>query len=161
MVIDYRALNKLTIKNRYSLPRIDDLFDQLAGSRVFSSLDLAQGYHQIRIIEDVPKTAFGVPFGHYQFKVLSFGLTNAPATFQGVMNKKFQQHLGKFVLVYLDDILVFSKTQEEHLEHLCKVFEILRENKLFAKLTKCHFAKSELEYLGHVVGKDGIKVDPR
>ncbi len=162
MVIDYRALNKLTIKNRYPLPRIDDLFDQLAGSRVFSSLDLAQGYHQIRISkEDVPKTAFRVPFGHYQFKVLSFGLTNAPATFQGVMNRIFQQYLGKFVLVYLDDILVFSKTQEEHLEHLRKVFEILRENKLFAKLTKCHFAKSELEYLGHVVGKDGIKVDPR
>ena len=162
MVIDYRALNKLTIKNRYPLPRIDDLFDQLAGSRVFSSLDLAQGYHQIQILEeDVPKTAFRVPFGHYQFKVLSFGLTNAPATFQGVMNRIFQQHLGKFVLVYLDDILVFSKTQEEHLEHLRKVFEILRENKLFAKLTKCRFAKSELEYLGHVVGKDGIKVDPR
>ena len=161
MVIDYRALNKLTIKNRYPLPRINDLFDQLAGSRIFSSLDLAQGYHQSQILkEDVPKIAFRVPFGHYQFKVLSFGLTNAPATFQGVMNRIFQQHLEKFVLVYLDDILVFSKTQEEHLEHLRKVFEILRENKLFAKLTKCRFAKSELEYLGHVVGKDGIKVDP-
>ena len=162
MVIDYRALNKLTIKNRYPLPRIDDLFDQLAGSYVFSSLDLAQGYHQIRISEeDVPKTAFRVPFGHYQFKVLSFGLTNAPATFQGVMNKNFERYLGKFVLVYLDDILVFSKNQEEHLEHLRKVFDILRKNKLYAKLTKCHFAKEELEYLGHVVGKDGIKVDPR
>lgn len=162
MVIDYRALNKLTIKNRYPLPRIDDLFDQLAGSYVFSSLDLAQGYHQIRISEeDVPKTAFRVPFGHYQFKVLSFGLTNAPATFQGVMNKIFERYLGKFVLVYLDDILVFSKNQEEHLEHLRKVFDILRKNKLYAKLTKCHFAKEELEYLGHVVGKDGIKVDPR
>jgi hypothetical protein len=98
-----------------------------------------------------------VPFGHYQFKILSFGLTNALATFQGVMNRIFQQHLGKFVLVYIDDILVFSKTQEEHLQHLRKVFEIL----LFAKLTKCRFAKSELEYLGHVVGKDGIKVDHR
>jgi len=162
MVIDYRALNKLTIKNRYPLPKIDDLFDQLAGSYVFSSLDLAQGYHQIRISEeDVPKTAFRVPFGHYQFKVLSFGLTNAPATFQGVMNKIFERYLGKFVLVYLDDILVFSKNQEEHLEHLRKVLDILRKNKLYAKLTKCHFAKEELEYLGHVVGKDGIKVDPR
>ena len=162
MVIDYRALNKLTIKNRYSLPRIDDLFDQLAGSCVFSSLDLAQGYHQIRISEeDVPKIAFRMPFGHYQFKVLSFKLTNAPATFQGVMNRIFERYLGKFMLVYLDDILVFSKNQEEHLEHLRKVFDILRKNKIYAKLTKCHFAKEELEYLGHVVGKDGIKVDPR
>ena len=101
--------------------------------------------------------AFRVPFGHYQ--VLSFELTNAPATFKGVMNRFFQQNLRKFVLVYLDDILVFSKTKKEHLEHLRKAFNILRENKLYAKLTKCHFAKSELEYLGHVVGKDGIKVD--
>ena len=160
MVIDYRALNKLTMKNRYPLAKIDNLFGQLVEFCVFSSLDLAQGYHQIQISEDVPKTTLRLPFGHYQLKVMNFELTNAPATFQGVMNKIFRQHLGKFVLVYLDGILVFSKTQEEHLEHIPKVFNILRENKLYAKLIKCHFAKSELEYLGHVLGKDGIKADP-
>ena len=162
MVVDYRALNKLIIKNRYLLPRIDDLFDQLADSCVFSSLDLSQKYHQIRILkEDVPKTTFRVSFGHYQFKVLSFGLINVPATFQGVMNRIFYQYLEKFVLVYLNDILVFSKTPKEHIEHLQIVFDILCKNKLYAKLAKCHFAKNELEYLDHVVGKDGIKVDRR
>ena len=162
MVVDYRALNKLKIKNRNPLLRIDDLFDQLADSCVFSSLDLSQGYHQIRILEeDVPKIAFRVPFGHYQFKFLSFGLTNVPITFQSVMNRIFHQYLGKFVLVYLDDILVFSKTPKEQIEHLRVVFDVLHKNKLYAKLAKCHFAKNELEYLGHVVGKDGIKVDPR
>ena len=160
--VDYRALNKFTMKNRYPLPRIDDLFDQLVDSCVFSSLDLSQGYHQIRILkEDVPKTAFRMPFGHYQFKILSFGLTNAPATFQGIMNRIFHQYLKNFVLVYLDDILVFSKTPKEHIEHLRVVFDILHKKKLYANLAKCHFAKNELEYLGHVIGKDGIKVDPR
>ena len=116
MLIDYRVLNKLTIKNRYPLPRIDDQPDQLVGSRVFSLLYLAQGYHQIQNLEeDVPKTAFRIPFGHHQFKVLSFGLINAPATFQKVMNRIFQEHLKKFVLVYLDDILMFLKTQKDTL----------------------------------------------
>ena len=162
MVVDHKALNKLTIKNRYPLSRINDLFDQLVDSCVFSSLDLSQRYHQIRILEeDVAKTTFRVPFGHYQFKVLSFGLTNAPTTFQGVMNRIFHQYLEKFVLVYLDDILVFSKTPKEHIEHLRVVFDVLCKKKLYAKLAKCHFAKNELEYLGHVVGKDGIKVDPK
>jgi hypothetical protein len=162
MVIGYRALNKLTIKNQYPLPQIDALFDQLATSLVFSSLDLSQSYHQIRISEkDVPKTTFRMPFGHYQFKVLNFGLTNAPATFQGIMNRIFQCYLGKFVLVCLDDILIFSKIKEEYLEHLRIVFDVLRKNKLYAKLAKCHFAKNELEYLGHLVGKDGIQVDSR
>jgi hypothetical protein len=144
------------------LPQIDDLFDQLIGSLVFSSIDLSQGYHQICISEeDVPKTTFRVSFGHYQFKVWSFGLTNALATFQGVMNRIFQRYLGKFVLVYLADILIFSKIEEEHLEHLCIVFDVLCKKKLYAKLAKCHFAKKKLEYLGHLVGKDGIKVDPQ
>ena len=161
MCIDYRALNKVTIKNRYPLPRIDDLFDKLQGAKYFTSLDLAQGYHQIRIPdEDVPKTAFRTPLGHFQFKVLSFGLTNAPATFQAAMNKVFQ-HLGKFCLVYLDDILIFSKTEEEHLDHLKQVLDLLRANKYYAKISKCHFMKDELEYLGHIVGRDGIRVDPR
>ena len=119
MVVDYRTLNKSTIKNKYLLLRIDNLFDQLVDFCVFSSLDLSQGYHQIRILEEVvPKIVFRMPFGHYQFKVLSFGLTNAPATFQDVMNRIFHEYLGKFVLLYLDDILVFSKTPKEHIEHL-------------------------------------------
>ncbi len=162
MCVDYRTLNKLTVKNKYPLPRVDDLLDQLQGSRVFSSLDLTSGYHQIRISpEDVPKTAFSTPFGHYEFKVLSFGLTNAPATFQAVMNDIFRPYIGKFVLVYLDDILVFSKSPEEHVQHLQLVLQRLRDHDLYAKSAKCSFNQPELEFLGHVVGSDGIKVDPK
>ncbi|KAJ9511970.1 hypothetical protein QJQ45_004424 [Haematococcus lacustris] len=136
MCIDYRALNKVTIKNKYPLPRIDQLIDRLHGATVFSSLDLQSGYHQIRITpEDVPKSAFRTPFGHYQFKVLSFGLTNAPATFQAVMNDIFREH-NKFVVVYLDDILVFSKDKTEHAKHLEVVFKLLLQNQLYAKLKK-------------------------
>jgi hypothetical protein len=161
MCIDYRALNKLTVKNRYPLPRIDDLLDQLQGAKVFSSLDLQSGYHQIRISDqDVPKTAFRTPMGHYQFKVLCFGLTNAPATFQSVMNNIFRKYLGKFVLVYIDDILVFSQTPEQHVEHLKLVLRLLRDNHLYAKMSKCELNRPELKFLGHVVGQEGIKVDP-
>ena len=163
MCVDYRALNKLTVKTKYPIPRIDDLLDQLQGATVFSSsLDLTSNYHQIRITrEDVPKTAFNTPFGHYEFKVLSFGLTNAPAMFQAVMNDIFRPYLGKFVLVYLDDILVFSKSPEEHAEHLRLVLQLLREHSLCAKRPKCHLNAPELEFLGHVVGADGIRVDPK
>ena len=162
MCIDYRALNKITLKNRYPIPRIDDLFDQLQGAKYFSAIDLAQGYHQIHIPpEDVPKTVFRTPLGHFQFKVLGFGLTNAPATFQQVMNDVFKHHIGQFVLVYLDDILIFSRSREEHLQHLDKVLQILQNHKLYARLHKCKFFLEELEYLGHIVGKGGIKPDPR
>ncbi|KAJ9518014.1 hypothetical protein QJQ45_004306 [Haematococcus lacustris] len=151
MCIDYRALNKVTIKNKYPLPRIDQLIDRLHGATVFSSLDLQSGYHQIRITpEDVPKSAFRTPFGHYQFKVLSFGLTNAPATFQAVMNDIFREH-NKFVVVYLDDILVFSKDKTEHAKHLEVVFKLLLQNQLYAKLKKCEFERAELKFLGHLV----------
>ncbi|CAI7769555.1 unnamed protein product, partial [Closterium sp. NIES-54] len=162
MCVDYRALNKITVKNRYPLPRIEDLFDRLQGAQWFSALDLAQGYHQLRITEeDVPKTAFRTPFGHFQWRVLSFGLTNAPASFQRAMNDVFREAIGQFVLVYLDDILVYSKTEEEHTQHLKWVLGKLREHKFFARLWKCHFYKRELEYLGHLVGNDGLKVDPK
>ena len=133
----------------------------MAGAKCFSSLDLASGYHQIRIAEeDVPKTAFSTPFGHYQFKVLAFGLTNAPATFQYAMNQLFASQLGRYVCVYLDDILIFSKNAEEHEKHLEEVLGILEKNKFYAKLSKCDLNRSELLYLGHIVGANGIKVDP-
>ena len=161
MCVDYRALNKQTVKNRYALPRIDDLMDQLIGAKYFTSLDLAQGYHQIWVTpEDVPKTAFRTPLGHFQYLVLPFGLTNAPATFQSTMNELFRVHLGKLVLVYLDDILVYSRTPDEHVTHVKEVLDILRNNKLFAKMKKCQFMTSELLYLGHVIGEHGVKPDP-
>ncbi|KAJ9516266.1 hypothetical protein QJQ45_001108 [Haematococcus lacustris] len=150
MCIDYRALNKVTVKNKYPLPRIDQLLDRLHGATVFSSLDLQSGYHQIRIQpEDVPKSAFRTPYGHYQFKVLSFGLTNAPATFQAVMNDIFRDYLNDFV-----------QNKAEHLKHLEIVFRILKEHELYAKLKKCEFEKFELKFLGHLVGVNGIRPDP-
>ncbi|KAJ9515193.1 hypothetical protein QJQ45_002324 [Haematococcus lacustris] len=161
MCIDYRALNKLTVRDRYPLPRIDDLFDKLAGKRVFSSLDLQSGYHQIRITEeDVPKTAFLTPMGQFQFKVLCFGLTNAPAMFQRMMNNVFKPLINECVLVYIDDILVMSNTPEEHVQHLRQVLQLMRENKFYAKLAKCEFNKTQLAFLGHIVGSKGIAVDP-
>ena len=162
MCVDYRALNKVTVKNRFPLPRIEDLFDKLRHAKVFTSLDLAQGYHQIRITDaDVPKTAFRTPYGHYQWRVLSFGLTNAPATFQRLMNDIFRAHLDKFVLVYLDDILIFSNSMEEHLQHLRTVLRLLRHNKLYAQPAKCQFMQDEVAYLGHIVGRGGLRVDPK
>jgi hypothetical protein len=162
MCIDYRALNKITVKNRYPLPRIDELMDQLHGATTFSKLDLQSGYWQIRIAEqDVPKTAFRTRYGHFEWKVMPFGLTNAPATFQHLMNKILQPYLDKFVVVYLDDILIFSKTPEEHLEHVAKVLEVLKDNQLYVGLDKCAFGLSEIDFLGHVVSADGIKPDPK
>ena len=160
MCIDYRALNAITLRNRYPLPNISDSLDRFAGAKIFSSLDLASGYHQIKIgKDDVPKTAVTTPFGHYEFKVLSFGLTNAPATFQAVMNKMFG-HLHKFCVVYLDDILIFNKTPEEHAEHLETVLQILEGEGHYAKLKKPDFNKAELLYLGHILSREGINVDP-
>jgi hypothetical protein len=162
MCLDYRMLNTMTIKNKAPLPRVDDLFDKLGGCSYFSSLDLQSGYYQIRIPEsDVHKTAFNSPLGHFHWRVLTFGLTNAPATFQAEMNRIFAKQLNKFVLVYLDDILIFSKTLAEHISHMRQVFQVLRDNRLYAKLSKCEFCLPEVTFLGHVVGKDGIKVDPK
>eukprot|EP00253_Pinus_taeda_P011376 PITA_11376 len=161
MCIDYIQLNKLTIKNKYPLPRIDELFDQVKGATVFSKIDLRSGYHQIRIKdEDIAKTAFRTRYGHYEFVVLPFGLTNAPATFMCLMNNIFHPYLDRFVLIFIDDILIYSRTIEEHYEHLRVVLQTLREQQLYAKFGKCDFFKEEIQYLGHVIIKDGIAVDP-
>lgn len=161
MCLDYRALNELTVKRRFPMPNISDLFDNLNGATVFSSLDLQQGYYQIRIPEaDVEKTAFMTHLGQFEYRVLCMGLTNAPATFQEAMEKVFAPHLRKFVLVYLDDIMVYSKTPEEHLVHLRQVLALLREHKFLAKLKKCDFGKAEVKFLGHIVSKEGLQVDP-
>ena len=160
MCIDYRALNKQTIKNRYPLPRTDELLDQLHGAKVFSKIDLQSGYHQVRVKDsDIEKTAFRTRYGHYEFKVLPFGLTNAPATFMSFMNEVLRPYLDQFVVVFLDDILIYSKNQDEHMEHLRLVLEKLREHHLFAKQSKCAFLLEEVEFLGHVVSSQGIKMD--
>ncbi|XP_057768171.1 uncharacterized protein LOC130988364 [Salvia miltiorrhiza] len=161
MCIDYRELNKVTLKNKYPLPRIDDLFDQLKGASVFSKIDLRSGYHQLKIRpEDVPKTAFRTRYGHYEFVVVPFGLTNAPAVFMDLMNRVFHPYLDKFVLVFIDDILIYSKNEKDHEEHLRIVLETLRTERLYAKFSKCEFWLSEVTFLGHIVSSEGIKVDP-
>ena len=161
MCIDYRALNKNTIKNQVPLPRIDEVWDQIGGARYFSTLDLCSGYHQIRVRErDIGKTAFRTRYGLFEFLVTPFGLTGAPKCFQTLMNILFRPYLDKFVLVYLDDILIYSKTKEEHLTHLRIVFELLRKNKLYGKISKCSFMQTNIEYLGHVITDKGISVDP-
>ena len=140
MCIDYRELNKVTVKNKYPLPRIDDLFDQLSGAAVFSKIDLRFGYHQIRVAErDVPKTTFRTRYGHYEFVVMPFGLTNTPAVFMDLMNRVFQDCLDRFVVVFIDDILVYSRSVEEHEDHLRFVLQRLRDRQLYAKFSKCEF----------------------
>ncbi|KAD7476918.1 hypothetical protein E3N88_00054 [Mikania micrantha] len=161
MCIDYRELNKLTIKNRYPLPRIDDLFDQLQGAQYFSKIDLRSGYHQLRIQEeDIPKTAFRTRYGHYEFMVMPFGLTNAPAVFMDLMNRVCKPYLDQFVIVFIDDILIYSKNKKEHEQHLKTVLELLKEEQLYAKFSKCEFWLREVQFLGHVINSDGIHVDP-
>ncbi|KAD2392830.1 hypothetical protein E3N88_39807 [Mikania micrantha] len=161
MCIDYRELNKLTIKNRYPLPRIDDLFDQLQGAKCFSKIDLRFGYHQLRVLEDdVPKTAFHTRYGHYEFMVIPFGLTNAPAVFMDLMNRVCKPYLDKFVIVFIDDILINSKSKVEHEDHLRLVLELLKKKQLFAKFSKCEFWLKEVQFLGHIVNEEGIHVDP-
>ena len=161
LCIDYRELNKVTIRNKYPLPRIDDLFNQLQGAQVFSKIDLRSGYHQLRVKEDdIPKTTFQTRYGHYKFLMMPFGLTNAPAVFMDLMNRVFHEYLDRFVIVFIDDILVYSKSQEEHEEHLRMVLQILRDKKLYAKLKKCEFWLNQVVFLGHVISRDGITVDP-
>ncbi|GJU05846.1 putative reverse transcriptase domain-containing protein [Tanacetum coccineum] len=161
MCIDYRELNKLTVKNRYLLPRIDDLFDQLQGSSVYSKFDLRSGYHQLRVRkEDIPKTAFRTRYGHYEFQVMPFGLTNAPAVFMDLMNRVCKPYLDKFVIVFIDDILIYSKNKQEHEEHLKQILELLKKEELYAKFSKCEFWISKVLFLGHMIDSEGIHVDP-
>ncbi|KAL0546036.1 hypothetical protein IC582_015941 [Cucumis melo] len=160
LCIGYRELNKVTVKNHYPLPKIDDLFDQLQGAIVFSKIDLRSGYHQLKIRDsDIPKTAFRSRYGHYEFIVMSFGLINAHVVFIDLMNRVFKDFLDTFVIVFIDDILVYSKTKAEHEEHLHQVLETLRANKLYAKFSKCEFWLKKMSFLGHVVSSEGVFVD--
>ncbi|GJV70456.1 putative reverse transcriptase domain-containing protein, partial [Tanacetum coccineum] len=161
MCIDYRELNKLTVKNRYPLPRIDDLFDQLQGSSVYSKIDLRSGYHQLRVRdEDIPKTAFRTRYRHYEFQVMPFGLTNAPAVFMDLMNRVCKPYLDKFVIVFIDDILIYSRNEEEHANHLRIILELLKKEKLYAKFSKCDFWIRIVQFLGHLIDSQGLHVDP-
>jgi hypothetical protein len=158
---DYINLNNVSIKNKYPLPRIQDLFDQVRGAGVFSKIDLWSGYHQIKIKkEDIPKTAFVSRYEHHEYLVVPFGLTNAPAIFMNLMNKIFMPYLDKFVIVFIDDILIYSKDKEEHAKHLRIALQILREHQLYAKFSKCEFWMDQVEFLGHVISKEGIAVNP-
>ena len=153
-------MNRVTIKNRYPLPRIDDLFDQLRGARVYSKIDLCTGSHQLRVREvAIPKTAFRTRYGHFKFIVMPFGLTNAPAAFMDLMQRVFQPYLDQFVVVFIDDILIYSKSEEEHEDHLRIVLQALREHQLYAKFSKCEFWLTKVRFLGHVVLASGVSVD--
>jgi hypothetical protein len=160
MCVDYRPLNAVTIKNKYPLPRIDILFDQLSKAKVFSKIDLRSSYHQIKIRpKDIPKTAFSTRYGLYEYLVMSFCLTNAPAHFMYLMNSVFMRELDKFVVIFIDDILIYSKNEEEHAEHLRIVLSRLREHKLYAKFSKCEFWLKKVPFLGDVLSSEGILVD--
>jgi hypothetical protein len=157
LCIDYRQLNKVTVKNKYPLSRINDLFDQLKGVKVFSKIDLRSGYYHMRIKgQDVPKNSFRTRYGHFEFLVVPFGLTNAPTLFMDLMNRVFQPYLDKFIVVFIDDNLVYSKSYEEHEQHLRQTLQTLRSRQLYAKLDKCDFWLKEVTFLGHVVSSKGI-----
>jgi hypothetical protein len=161
MCIDYRSLNEVTIKNKYPLSWIEDLFDQMKVESVFSKVDLRSGCHQLKIREsNIPKTAFRTQYGLYEYIVVSFGLTNAPAYFMYLMNKVFMEYLDKFIVVFIDDILIFPKMEEEYEKHLRLVLEKLRSNKMYTKFSKCEFWLTKVAFLGHVISAGGVSVDP-
>ncbi|GKE09974.1 putative reverse transcriptase domain-containing protein [Tanacetum coccineum] len=161
MCIDCRKMNKLIVKNRYSLPRIVDMFDLLQGSRAYSKIDLRSGYHQLRVWEeDILKTTFRTRYGHYEFQVMPFGLTNALAVFMNLMNRVCKPYLDKFVIVFIDNILIYSKSEEEHAEHLKSISELLKKEELYAKFSKCEFWLSKVQFLGHMIDSEGIHMDP-
>jgi len=150
--VDYRALNALTVKDRFPIPTIDELLDELGGANWFFKLDLMQGYYQILMADsDISKTAFRTHHGHYEFLVMPFGLCNAPSTFQATMSSTFGPYLRKFIIIFFYDILIYSRTFPEHLTHLQTTFQLLQDNHFFLKISKCTFATSEVEYLGHIV----------
>jgi hypothetical protein len=161
MCVDYRSLNEVTIKNKYPLPQIEDFFDEMKGASVFSKIDLTSGHHQLKIREsDIPKTTFSTRYELYEYTVMSFGLTNALAYFMYPMNNVFMEYMDKFVVVFIDDILIFSKAEEEYEKHLRLVLEQLRSNQLYAKFGKCEFWLTEVTFLGHVISAGGVSVDP-
>jgi hypothetical protein len=159
--VDFRALNKITVKNHYTLPHIDDLLDQLKHVFYFNKLDLRSGYHQIRVVEQgIWKTSFKTKHGLFEWLVMQFGLTNAPATFMRVMNNVFRPFIDELAIVYLDDILIFSRTREEHVQHVKQILSVLQREKIFVKLSKCEFGKTSLVYFGYIVRGRELKIDP-
>jgi hypothetical protein len=157
LCMDFRQLNKVNVKNKYPLPRIDDLFDQLKNAKIFSKIDLRYGYHQVIIKEeDINKTTLKTRYGHYEFIVVPFGLSNAPTVFMCLMNGIFREYLYRFVIVFLDEIIIYSKSEGDHEKHIRLVLQVLREHHLYAKLRKCSFYPNQIHYLGHIIFEEGI-----